>query len=199
MAQTLKIDELNILRDYFSVMNLPKDEIDRRVALASDLFAFHKTFALSITAEKELGKEVNVDYYEQYLIDNYKSCLEDNNFLLNEYFEYYISLVAPIILETTINQNTSIERVFERAENDANAFGNYEYEQRMKAEGKIRKRWDTMKDERVRHTHVMADGQEVDIGKPFTVGKCQMMFPNDTSLGATADEILNCRCVAIYL
>lgn len=60
------------------------------------------------------------------------------------------------------------------------------------------KTWITAGDERVRSTHVIADGQEVSANQPFTVGSSQLMFPGDTSLGAGLEEIINCRCSAIY-
>ena len=55
-----------------------------------------------------------------------------------------------------------------------------------------------MLDEKTRETHAMADGQKVDIDTPFIVGDSLMMFPTDTSLGATPQEIINCRCIMKY-
>lgn len=63
--------------------------------------------------------------------------------------------------------------------------------------GKSRKRWRTFGDSRVRPTHQQADGQEVSIDEPFEVGGYQLMFPNDSSLGAPPEEIVNCRCTMI--
>ena len=102
-------------------------------------------------------------------------------------------------VETSIRQNSTANKAYERAENDANAILNYELDLDMKSQGYTRKRWNTQQDERVRTTHVMADGQEVGINEPFTVGTSEMMFPCDASLGATADEIINCRCNVIYI
>lgn len=65
--------------------------------------------------------------------------------------------------------------------------------------GKSRKRWRTFGDSRVRPTHQQADGQEVSIDEPFEVGGYQLMFPNDSSLGAPPEEIVNCRCTMITI
>lgn len=63
--------------------------------------------------------------------------------------------------------------------------------------GKRRKIWKTFGDSKVRPTHRKADGQEVPIDEPFDVGGYKMMFPNDSSLGAPPQEIVNCRCTMI--
>ena len=43
-----------------------------------------------------------------------------------------------------------------------------------------------------------ANGQKVDLDQPFTVGGSKMMFPGDNSLGAVANEIIQCRCTQYY-
>jgi hypothetical protein len=61
--------------------------------------------------------------------------------------------------------------------------------------GYTHKRWESFHDEKVRKTHQKADGQIKPLAEPFEVGNSLLMFPHDTSLGATADETVNCRCV----
>ena len=60
--------------------------------------------------------------------------------------------------------------------------------------GYERKMWVTMGDKKVRQTHRDAAGQIVLLEEPFLVGDSYMMFPQDSSLGASASEIVNCRC-----
>jgi len=55
-----------------------------------------------------------------------------------------------------------------------------------------RKRWLTEKDERVRRTHNLVDGDTLPVNVPFLVGGYPMMHPGDP-LGPP-DEVLNCRC-----
>ena len=58
---------------------------------------------------------------------------------------------------------------------------------------KLRKRWVSAKDMRVRDAHGKADGQTVDIDEPFIVGGEKMMFPGDPS-SASGWNLYNCRC-----
>ena len=93
---------------------------------------------------------------------------------------------------------TSDDRATVNAEQQSNATYNQEQYNQAVASGKTKKTWITMHDQRVRKTHDAADGQEVDIDKPFTVGDSELMFPCDLSLGANLREICNCRCVVTY-
>lgn len=67
----------------------------------------------------------------------------------------------------------------------------------------VRKRWIAMDDHRSREVkignekrriHVEANGQIVDNDQPFIVGEEKLMFPGDTSMGASGWNIYNCRC-----
>lgn len=57
--------------------------------------------------------------------------------------------------------------------------------------------WVTAGDEKVRAAHVAADNQLRPLGKPFLVGGQFLLYPGDTSLGATMDNIYRCRCSAV--
>jgi SPP1 gp7 family putative phage head morphogenesis protein len=60
-----------------------------------------------------------------------------------------------------------------------------------------RKEWLAHHDERTRHTHRIADGQQVPIHQPYHVGMSLMMFPGDPT--APPDEVINCRCAQAFL
>ncbi len=60
------------------------------------------------------------------------------------------------------------------------------------------KRWDSVGDDLMRDWHADADSQIVSIDEPFDVNDEELMYPGDTSLGATASNIANCRCSANY-
>lgn len=63
----------------------------------------------------------------------------------------------------------------------------------------VRKVWDSTGDDgRTRESHLQADGDEVGVDEPFTIGDSQMMYPGDTSLGASPEETINCRCRVSY-
>lgn len=55
--------------------------------------------------------------------------------------------------------------------------------------------WDSSGDGRVRWSHKRLDGQRVGLDEPFiSPSGARMMFPGDTSLGASGDETIMCRC-----
>ena len=57
-----------------------------------------------------------------------------------------------------------------------------------------RKIWTTVGDEWVRPAHVRADGQVKQLGEPFQVDDELLRYPGDTSLGASAGNVIRCRC-----
>lgn len=66
------------------------------------------------------------------------------------------------------------------------------------ATGKTRyKRWLSTTDTRVRGTHAVADGQIVELGQPFRVGRAELQHPGEA--GGPAHEVINCRCTMLIL
>ena len=62
------------------------------------------------------------------------------------------------------------------------------------------KEWVTMGDEVVRRgafSHVGADSQEKPLNQPFEVGGQLLRWPGDTSLGASAGNVIHCRCSSV--
>ncbi len=78
---------------------------------------------------------------------------------------------------------------------EVNSIGNLAALDAAYRQGKRFKTWKTFGDRQVRPTHQAANGTRIPIDEPFTVGDYKMMFPTDSSLGAGAEEIVNCRCV----
>lgn len=64
------------------------------------------------------------------------------------------------------------------------------------AEDEIERTWRSAGDLRVRHTHVVLNGQKKrGLSEPFvSPSGARLMHPMDTSLGAGMDEIAGCRC-----
>lgn len=59
---------------------------------------------------------------------------------------------------------------------------------------KVLREWLATHDGRTRHEHGVADGQIVGVDEPFVVGGEKLMFPGDSSFGASGWNIYNCRC-----
>ena len=63
------------------------------------------------------------------------------------------------------------------------------------------KEWIAFDGPRTRDTHRAASSEysnnPIPMNAPYSVGRSKMMFPSDTSLGAKAKEVVNCRCVSI--
>lgn len=91
------------------------------------------------------------------------------------------------------NRSTNIVRT------EVVAASNYGSHEAAKQSGlTLKKVWLATDDTRTRPTHEDADGQEVDIDEPFEVGGEKLLFPGDTSLGASAQEVCQCRCTQFY-
>lgn len=86
----------------------------------------------------------------------------------------------------------SEDRAKLNAENEANTVFNYEELREAQEEGMGYKKWNTMRDERVRLTHAEIDGTIVRITDTFDVGGYPMQYPRQ--IGAPAKEVVGCRC-----
>lgn len=71
------------------------------------------------------------------------------------------------------------------------------YERTAEMGIEMTREWLAVHDARTRHAHGMADGQRVAVDEPFIVGGEKLMFPGDTSHGASGWNIYNCRCSLI--
>lgn len=68
----------------------------------------------------------------------------------------------------------------------------------MASELPMEKEWLSTRDERTRDDHLEADGQTQDLDEPYEVGGEKFMFPGDSSLGASPENIIQCRCTETY-
>ena len=92
-------------------------------------------------------------------------------------------------LEKNMNNALRIARTeTTRAMNEANLQGMEKASKKLD----IQKEWVATLDGRTRRTHGRADGQRVDLDKPFIVGNSKLMYPGDPS--GSPEEVINCRC-----
>ncbi|MBI5192770.1 MAG: hypothetical protein HZA08_04930 [Nitrospirae bacterium] len=60
-------------------------------------------------------------------------------------------------------------------------------------------KWISTRDIRTRNFHAAADDETVPMDTPYLVGGEQLMFPGDTSHGASGRNIINCRCTEGFI
>jgi uncharacterized protein with gpF-like domain len=61
------------------------------------------------------------------------------------------------------------------------------------------KMWQAVLDNKTRLTHAEADSQQVPFDQPYIVGGEQLRYPGDMGLGASIENIINCRCSSIII
>jgi len=62
----------------------------------------------------------------------------------------------------------------------------------------LKRRWNSRLNEVTRFPHAVADGQVRGILEPFSVNGQLLMYPGDTSLGASAGNVIECKCWVTY-
>ena len=101
-------------------------------------------------------------------------------------------------MQTVVGMNkASATRNARTAMTGAQNAGRQQAYDRAKAMGiKVKKEWVATLDGRTRHSHGMADGQQVEIDGKFKVGASEMRYPGDFQNG-TPEELYNCRCTMV--
>jgi hypothetical protein len=66
------------------------------------------------------------------------------------------------------------------------------------SEQSLAKIWVDTPDARTRDTHVSAGGQKKPLREPFLVDGERLMHPGDGSMGASSENLVNCRCTLFY-
>lgn len=211
MATILSFDNLNTLEhenrrsedydDYFSGMGLTEEQKRQRIRLAE---AFEDTFwptlvyLLGLLPFGLLDENTAYEkFFEAFITVVVTAKIAD------EYLEEYARQFAEEVARSTVEHADdpyyfSKDRAMYLSENESETSYNHkEYEDALLS-GKRSKRWRDMRDIRVRETHRKVHGTAIPIQEPFLVGDSLMMYPKDTSLGASPEEIVNCRCTVEY-
>lgn len=206
MSKIIPIDR------FFAEMELSEEEKKRREDLANELLILFLLLFNEIEAERLIHGDlsnVNITYFKEMLYRQYCDKVDVYILLLlallgnTDEIEEEIRQRTSFIVDTTLKFEdefyTSEDRATMLACNEANYVGNNTDYKIANYQGYRHKQWLTMKDERVRISHALVDGQTVGIDEYFKVGGYEMLYPMDTSKGAPPDETANCRCVCKYL
>lgn len=183
---------------YFGEMDLTDAEKKARMSLAEELEIIFLYYFLLLSDKTK-------ENYVQMIHDKYVEVA--NKFLKSKetpaYIEEYANILANETVDVTNKHDgevyyTSKDRAMMISANEANVLGNYRQQIEAVRSGKKYKTWMTMRDDKVRHTHMEVNGAKVGIFDAFIVGNSQMMYPKDTSLDAEMEEIAGCRCTLHY-
>lgn len=210
-------DELNIrpnnrrsepYKEYFSKMSISDKEKQERIAFSEQMEEVVLYILALIETTIESG-ETDQEYIQTKFYDKYLDVIA-SYMLIDAYIKQYALDVTKQIIDATFERFSSEDKSItddyylsnDRAmfisECEANSILNYrQYSKAVKA-GKTKKTWIDVGDKRERKTHLEVGGTTIPIYEPFSVGDSLLMFPTDHSLGASADEIVNCRCSIQY-
>lgn len=212
----LSFDQLNVLykgrykrksipyEEYFGEMDLDERQKGERVDFLNRFEEIMLFLFYLINAYEEYGDlEESQDFIIEQVKKKYKEIVIDY-IALDEYVEEYIDNFSEDVLNTTKEHKKnpyykSEDRAEFISENEANSILNYKDFIRAIDKGYTKKRWKTELDKKVRKTHEKMESRVIDISIPFVVGDSLMLFPKDTSYGASAEEIVNCRCTIEYI
>ena len=201
----LRFDELHSLsrktyEKYFDVMPLSEDQKTDRVLIAMALEdRFLEILSLAEIRQKQdkpwLGEIIELFTLAFLAVANRR--VDDDEIRAKaERFGQEVGL------STFQHQGeeyfTSADRAINMSATEANAIMCYGELADAIKRGCTTKTWKTILDGREREWHHEEDGVTVPITEPFEVGGELLMYPLDDSLGASADNIANCRCCAIY-
>ena len=210
-------DELNIrpdnrrsepYKEYFSKMSISDKEKQERIAFSEQMEEVVLYILALIETTIESG-ETDQEYIQTQFYDKYLDVIA-SYMLIDTYIKQYALDVTKQIIDATFERFSaedksitddyylSNDRAMFISECEANSILNYrQYSKAVKA-GKTKKKWIDVGDKRERKTHLEVGETILPIDEPFSVGDSLLQFPKDTSLGASADEIVNCRCSIQY-
>jgi hypothetical protein len=213
MATLLAFDKVNKLGDvgkrrslpyeqYYGEMDLTEAQIRRRIALAEDiedavLFLF-TIYLIAKEYDREVDRIAAAEEYEEQLREALRKAQIDED-VIDQYIEDVAREEASVTAKRYLEDDywTSDDRAKMIAENDSNTcYNGQEFVDAVKS-GKTEKQWKSMKDERVRPTHVAVDDETIPIDEYFVVGNSLMRYPRDLSC-TDFSEVANCRCSVQY-
>ncbi len=210
MFTNLSFDELNALvknersmpfKKYFGEMNLPEEEKSKRIQMAEEL---EENFIVTMTLLFTMAQANKIDYelIRKQIEDSYLETLRKYA-SVDRHLETYVKSFSYDVIDSTKKHKNdpyyySLDRARFMAENEVNTAINHARYIEAVNVGKTMKRWESIIDEVTRKDHIEINGKYIPIGQAFHVGDSWLLFPKDTSLGASGNQIVNCRCTVIY-
>ena len=186
---------------YFGEMELSEEEKNKRISLAERLeenFVFVLAFLFYMQQYGNINWE-NIRVRFQNAYTEALSGVIVNDIAIQNYIEQFSYNVTDSS-QKHVNDvyYYSTDRAKWMSENESNTIWNYSNYRDAINSGKTMKRWVDIRDRRERESHRKVGGTSKPIEEPFMVGGSFMMYPKDDSLGASDDQIVNCRCSILY-
>lgn len=162
-----------------------------------------KSQAVYVTKARKELESLSPEYFRRKRRDKrfdsvVRRAIESGNPLTNDQIDKIVGRYSDLLLQLrgeTIARTESLQAFNagrELAMSQAIASGT------VKAEN-VTGTWKTAVDPRVRETHHDMQGQTIKFGDVFvSPSGARFRYPGDTSLGAPAEEIIQCRCVQEY-
>lgn len=206
-----KIDEINLLNDltesnyydYFVKMDLPDEEIAKRIETAEELeneFMVILALALLLYRQGDFDRQrIQRRFRESYLKIGGKRIASDSWYLNQRATEFSEDVSRATESHLDSEYYTSLDRAMSMSQTESNVINNYAWFRDMAEQGYTRKRWMTMRDKRVRDSHRGMEGKTIGLYEYFDVNGYQLLFPCDTSLSPPASVIAGCRCSLKFL
>lgn len=191
-------DYVDFINHYFDVMKVPKRQKEKRIDASKELFNVILFFLVWCDkVSKPLDNKTLRMFENRYREVVFQYGESD------EYFDKYIPFIVNEIVDTTFKHKrdeyyTSVKRAASIAVNEANSVINHAELIDAIELGYKYKIWNTEQDNSVRETHKDLQGVSIPIKDHFIVGVYEMDMPHDTTYGAGAEEISNCRCWLTY-
>lgn len=206
---------------YFNEMHLTREQKRERIALAENLedaVLFFFSLVLLQSQYSYLAAMDSADAKEQFrqkiteAVGKHTEINDDVRYEINEYVDdvYDTTTEHLIILNALAEDAEEKEREKERhyisedrarllAEEESNTvFNGSDFRKAIRL-GYTKKRWNTMRDNRVRMDHERVEGKIIGINELFLVGNSLMRFPRDTLYGSSMRQIAGCRCTVSYI
>lgn len=186
---------------YFGDMDLTEDEKEKRIEVAEDLDDL-TLFLFALIALMRESNAIDKDYIALQINNRYTEILQ-GYMGIDKYLEDYIRQFSNTFIQTTFDNidddwYLSSDRSRFIAENESETTWNYDEYRQAIENGKTRKQWVDIRDNKERKTHREVGGTVIPIDDVFVVGNSLMRYPKDTYYGAETKEIVNCRCQIRY-
>lgn len=202
----MDFDRLNQLgfdafaEEYFGEMEITKEQKDERVDVSKKVREL-MLLIFTLIDESKSRKALDEDHVLEYFREELTGIVSDELSLNDDVKKYIDDVTDDVLYATLINTGAywlSEQRASVIGLNEANTIRGYgDLEEAIDA-GYTKKKWVTMRDDKVRITHSKVDGMVKSIDGYFEVGDDLMLYPHDYVNGS-ADETVNCRCSLVYL